>query len=136
MKRVMALDVGEKRIGVAMNWGTSCAFPYAVILRKGKEDIAVILSLAREYAIDTIVLGLPRRTDGTLGKEARALQDFAEELRQRFPGEVVLWDERFSTKEAEKHLIALDTTRSRRKKLIDKIAACLILEAYLARETT
>ncbi len=136
MKRVMALDVGEKRIGVAMNWGTSCAFPYTVILRKGKEDITVILSLAREYAIDTIVLGLPRRTDGTLGKEAEALQGFAEELRRRFPGEVVLWDERFSTKEAEKHLIALDTTRSRRKKLVDKIAACLILEAYLARETT
>lgn len=134
MKRVMALDVGEKRIGVAMNWGTPLAFPYTVLLRRGREDIAAILSLAREFAVDTIVLGLPRRTDGTLGREAQALEEFAEELRRVFPGEVVLWDERFSTREAEKCLLALDATRSRRKKLRDKIAACLILEAYLARE--
>ncbi len=134
MKRVMALDVGEKRIGVALNWGTSCAFPYTVLLREGKKDIATLVSLARELSVDTIVLGFPRRTDGSLGKEAQALWEFAEELKKHFPGEIVLWDERFSTKEAEKHLIALDTTRSRRKKLVDKIAACLILEAYLARE--
>ncbi|MCS7242242.1 MAG: Holliday junction resolvase RuvX [Candidatus Caldatribacterium sp.] len=136
MKRVMALDVGEKRIGVALNWGTPFAFPYTVLLRKGKTDIVAVLSLAREFAVDTIVVGFPRRTDGTIGKEAQALEEFAGELRKHFPGEVVLWDERFSTKEAEKHLIALDTSRARRRKLIDKIAACLILEAYLAREST
>ncbi|MEN3184112.1 MAG: Holliday junction resolvase RuvX [Atribacterota bacterium] len=136
MKRVMALDVGEKRIGVALNWGTPCAFPHTVLPRRGKGDIAAILSLAREFSVDTIVLGFPRRTDGTVGREAQALEAFAEELRRHFPGEVVLWDERFSTKEAEKHLIALDTSRSRRKQLVDKIAACLILEAYLAREKT
>lgn len=135
MKRVMALDVGEKRIGVAMNWGTAFAFPYTVLPRTGKE-IQAILALARKFSIDTIVLGLPVRTDGTLGKEAKALEAFAADLRRHFPGEVVLWDERFSTKAAEKALIALDTTRARRKKLVDKIAASLILESYLAREGT
>lgn len=135
MKRVMALDVGEKRIGVALNWGTRLAFPHAVLPRKGEEDIATLLALAQKFQIDTIVLGLPLRTGGTPGKEAQALREFARELEKRFPGSVELFDERFSTKEAERRLVELDTTRARRKRLIDKIAACLILEAYLARET-
>uniref|UniRef100_A0A7V4DFL5 Putative pre-16S rRNA nuclease n=1 Tax=Candidatus Caldatribacterium californiense TaxID=1454726 RepID=A0A7V4DFL5_9BACT len=134
MKRVMALDVGEKRIGIAMNWGTGLAFPYRMLPRKGKDDVARILALARECYIDTIVLGFPIRTDGTKGKEAEALEEFAAELRQHFPGEVVLVDERFSTREAERHLLDLDTSRAKRKRLVDKIAACLILETYLARE--
>lgn len=136
MKRVMALDVGERRIGVAVNRGVQCAFPYTVLLREGKEDVARILALARELEVDTIVVGLPIRTDASLKKEAESVLDFVEALKRRFPGKVELFDERFSTREAERRLIELETSRAKRKRLIDKISAALILEAYLARERT
>jgi len=134
MKQVMALDIGEKRIGVAVNRGTSCAFPHTVLLRKGKGDVARVLFLARELGVDTIVVGLPVRTDASLRREAESVLSFVEALRERFSGKVELFDERFSTREAERRLIELETSRAKRKGLIDKISAALILEAYLARE--
>ncbi len=133
MKRVMAIDWGEKRIGVAFNQGTGFSFPSEVIEARGQEGIDRVLALAQELKAEVIVVGLPLRLDASFQKEAQEVERFKEELEKHFEGEVVLWDERLSTKEAEKRLIEADLSRKKRKKVVDKISAALILEAYLSR---
>lgn len=132
MKRVMAIDWGEKRIGVAFNQGTDFSFPCEVIEAEGEEAINKILALAKELKAEVIVVGLPLHLDASFQEEARRVEKFKRKLEQSFEGEVVLWDERLSTKEAEKRLIEADLSRRKRKKVIDKVSAALILETYLS----
>lgn len=132
MKRVVALDVGEKRIGVAFNQGGPIAFPYRVLEDQG--DIGSLLRVAQELGAEEIVIGLPLRTDGSLGERAERIKTLKEGIERVFSGKVVLWDERFSTREAERRLIEGGMKRSKRKKTTDQLAAALILQAYLDRE--
>lgn len=132
MKRVMAIDWGEKRIGVAFNQGTGFSFPGEVIEAGGQKGVDRVLALARELKAEVIVVGLPLRLDASLRREAQKVEEFKGELEKHFAGEVVLWDERLSTKEAEKRLIEADLSRKKRKKVVDKVSAALILETYLS----
>jgi len=128
----MALDLGEKRIGVALNRGTSMAFPHTVIeVEKRKNTVDEILEMARECDVDVILVGWPLRTDGTQREEAARASRLKKKLEQSYPGEVVLWDERFSTREAERRLLELDMSRKNRRKVIDQVAAACILQSYL-----
>lgn len=130
----MGLDVGEKTIGVALSdplgW---TAQGLTTIRRRGKleEDLEALLRLAKEYHVERVVVGLPRNMNGTLGPQARKVLDFIQALEERLKLPVVPWDERLTTSAAEKVLITADLSRRRRKSVLDRLAAVLILQSYL-----
>ncbi|MBC7104825.1 MAG: Holliday junction resolvase RuvX [Firmicutes bacterium] len=131
--RILGLDVGDKRIGVAVSdpLGVT-ARGVAVIRREDEErDLERLGRLARELGVGRVVVGLPRRTDGTLGSAARAVGEFAARLERALGIPVVLWDERFTSAAAERLLVSADVRRARRRRVIDKVAAALILQNYL-----
>ncbi|MEI6157540.1 MAG: Holliday junction resolvase RuvX, partial [Atribacterota bacterium] len=109
MKKMMALDLGEKRMGIALNRGTRFAFPWQVFSSGTvKENINTILDIVRQLDIETIVIGFPIRLNTAIKEEAQRVLRFKEELGKYFPGEIVLFDERLTTKEAEKRLLEMD----------------------------
>lgn len=132
--RTMALDLGSKTIGVAVSDATGLiARGVETIRRQGtNKDIERIEQLVAQEEVDTIVLGYPKNMNGTVGTRAEISEIFAAALRQHFPAlSVRLWDERLSTVAAEKVLIDADLRRSKRKKIIDMMAAVVILQNYL-----
>mgnify|MGYP000900619776 CR=1 FL=1 len=131
--RVMGLDVGENTIGVAVSDPLGItAQGVTVIRRRGiKSDLAEIGKLAREYEVSKFVVGMPRRTDGSFGPEAEKVRAFGRKLEGELRLPVEYWDERFSTAAAERILLEGDVSRARRKQVIDKLAAVVILQAYL-----
>ena len=132
---VMALDVGTKRIGVAVADPTqSFALPVAVLERTNlRADLERIADLARDYQADEIVVGDPLRLSGERGPAAEQIDRFVEHLRKSFTGKIHRVDERLTTAQAQKTLIAADVSRAKRKMVVDKMAAALILETFLAR---
>lgn len=131
--KVMGLDPGSKRVGVALsdNLGMTASGLTTLTWRKREDLLAGIHRLVEEYKVEKIVVGLPRRMDGSLGPEAKAALSLAEELESCEGLEIVTWDERFSTVAAERVLIEADVSRKKRKKLRDKVAAAYILQGYL-----
>ena len=131
--RIMGLDVGEKRIGIAisdpMGW---TAQGHSVLLRSNLEaDLKSIGQLCQDYEVEKIVVGLPLNMDGTIGPKAQEVQGFARSLETGLAIEIAYWDERLTTKSAERVLIEADLSRRRRKQVIDKMAAVHILQGYL-----
>lgn len=96
--------------------------------------LARVAGLVEEYGVECIILGLPRRLDGTKGPESQRTMAMAGELRRHLGIEVDTWDEWFSTKEAERVLLEADLSRQRRKQVLDKVAAVYILQNYLDRQ--
>ena len=133
--RVLALDSGEKRIGVAVSDPLGIiAQGVTVITRKDPEtDLNEIKKIIEEYKAESVVVGMPINMDGTKGKSAEKVNEFVETLKGRLSIPVYTYDERLSTKESEKFLISADVSRKKRKGVIDKMAAQLILESYLER---
>jgi putative Holliday junction resolvase len=134
--RILGLDVGEKTIGIAvsdlMGW---TAQGVTVVRRTSLEkDLAALRDLVEEYQVDKLVLGLPRRTDGSYGPETEKIYQFASVLEREFALPVEYWDERFSTVSAERILLEGDVSRAKRRKVIDQVAATVILQAYLDRK--
>jgi putative Holliday junction resolvase len=132
---LLALDVGSKRIGVALADPTGTfALPVTVIERTNlKADLERIRALAREYGVDEIVVGDPLTLSGERGPAAEKIDRFVERLARVFGGAIHRIDERMTTAQATKSLIAADMSRAKRKTVVDKMAAALILETYLAR---
>ncbi len=133
--RLLALDVGDVRIGVAVCDSLEiAAFPVGVVKRVGslKRDIAAVGALAVEQEAEGVVVGLPLSLDGEVGPQAEKTQGFAKALAKLVPVPVVLWDESLSSVEAEEILIAQGVSRAKRRLRIDQTAAALILESYLA----
>jgi len=132
---VLALDLGAKRIGVAVADPTgSFALPLTVLERTTlKADLERICGLVREYSVDEMVIGYPVRLTGERGPAAEKTDRFIEQLARVFHGRIHRVDERLTTAQATKSLIAADVSRSKRKAVIDKMAAALILESFLAR---
>ncbi len=132
---VMALDVGTKRIGVAVaDPSGSFALPVTVLERTNvRADLERIANLVREYEAGEIVVGDPLRLSGERGPAAEQIDRFVEQLRKSFSGPVHRVDERLTTAQAQKALIAADVSRAKRKTVVDKMAAALILETFLAR---
>ena len=132
--RAMSLDVGTKTIGIATSdllW--MIANGIETIRRTSVErDFTRIGELIKEHEVSTLVVGYPKNMNGSIGERAQICEAFAEELRTRFPqAKVVLWDERLSTVAAEKVLVDADMRRNKRKKIIDMMAAVVILQNYL-----
>jgi len=132
----MALDVGSKRIGVAVaDPSESFALPVAVVERTNlRADMQRIADLAAEYQAAEIVVGDPIRLSGERGPAAERMDRFVEQLGKHFAGAIHRVDERMTTAQAQKTLIAADVRRSKRKAVVDKMAAALILETFLARK--
>ena len=130
--RVLALDVGDKRIGIAVSDQMRLiATPHSVYTRVGyTPDVKHIQALCRETAADLIVCGLPRNMDGSVGFQAEKVMAFAEKLRESGLT-VVFQDERLSTVSAHHALIEGGMRRENRKDHVDKVAAAVILQTYL-----
>lgn len=132
---LLALDVGSKRIGVAVADPTGTfALPLTVLERTNlKADLQRISELAREYSVDEMVIGYPMTLAGQTGPAAEKMDRFIEQLSRVFTGAIHRVDERLTTAQATKTLISADVSRAKRKTVVDKMAAALILESYLAR---
>lgn len=129
--RLMGLDLGERRIGVAVSDPSQVlARGIAVIERRSVEkDLEAIAGLAEEYEVEAIVVGYPRRLNGTAGEEAKKAEAFAAQIEAHLELPVILWDERLSTVRAAR---ALAEGGKRKRRLgIDAVAAVVILQDYL-----
>jgi putative holliday junction resolvase len=131
--RILALDVGDKRIGVALSDETAVlATGQPTLERVGpRKDVKAVAELVRRHEAGEVVVGLPRRLDGTVGPQAEKVLAFMEDLRGALKVPVVPWDERFTTAAAQQALIEGGVSRRDRKGLVDKVAAVLILQGYL-----
>lgn len=131
--RILGIDYGTKRLGLALSDEDEIlASPLPVRVRTTiKEDLHFLAGLIREKQVGKIVLGLPLNMNGSQGEMARAVQDFAGQLRRACNIPVILFDERLTTSEAERVLVQADISRKKRKNLRDGLAAVLILQGYL-----
>ncbi|HZZ66209.1 MAG TPA: Holliday junction resolvase RuvX [Candidatus Baltobacteraceae bacterium] len=132
---LLALDVGTKRIGLAVaDPGNTFALPLTVIERTNiRTDLARIAGIVQEYGVTELVVGDPVTLSGQRGPAAQTIDRFVEQLQEVFTGPVHRVDERMTTAQATKQLIAADVRRSKRRTIVDKMAAALILETFLAR---
>ena len=132
--RIMGLDVGEKTIGIALSdplgW---TAQGLETIRRKDNIDeyLSRLKKIIRDYEVERVVVGLPKNMNGTLGPSAERAKDFAELIFKETGIPVDMWDERLSTMAAERTLLEGDVSRAKRKQVIDKMAAAIILQNYL-----
>lgn len=137
-KRVIALDVGRKKIGVAISdaLGIS-ANPWGYINGESrKKSILKISELVSEYSAGLLIMGIPKNMDGSIGSQAQYCLDFAEELKKVLDIGIEFIDERLSSAEADKLLISAGVSRKKRKDVNDKIAASIILQSFLQRNST
>ena len=136
MGRVMALDVGTKTIGVAVTDPLRMfGQPVTTLGRRGvKTDVLGLLRLVEEYDPDEIVVGMPYELDGSEARSARLARQVGDALGEAVGKPVHYHDERYSSVEAERHLIGVDMSRDKRKQVIDQAAAVVILESWLREQ--
>jgi RNAse H-fold protein YqgF len=131
--RIMALDLGDRRIGVAVSDALGWTAQGVGVVERHRDgrELAEIERLVREREVSEIVVGLPRNMDGSIGPRGEICIAFAEMLRGRLQLPVHLWDERLTTAAAERTLLEADVSRKKRRQVVDKLAATLILQHYL-----
>jgi len=131
--RIMGLDFGTKRIGVAISDpGGSMAHPLDTVEVRGDgSHMEQLQTIAREYGISKVVIGLPYNMDGSIGPSGEKVLAWSEQIKGLLGLPVVLWDERLTTSEAHEFLIGLNIKGKKRKHIVDKIAAGIILKDYL-----
>lgn len=139
MGRVMAIDWGERRVGLALSDESRIiASPHDVIKRGNSldRDLGRIADIASENQVDLIIFGLPMRLDGSMGPAARGALEVVEKLRVKTSVPVQTWDERLSTAAAERAMVGGDVSRNKRKQKIDQVAAALFLQTFLDSPST
>jgi putative Holliday junction resolvase len=131
--RIMGLDIGSHTVGIAISDELGItAQGLKTIRRKSMEkDLTEIKTIISKFEIEKIVAGLPKNMDGTLGKGAEMVFQWIEAFKEKINLPVITWDERLTTVEASKILLEADLSRKKRKRVIDKLAAVLILQGYL-----
>ncbi|MBR2774410.1 MAG: Holliday junction resolvase RuvX [Selenomonadaceae bacterium] len=132
--RALALDIGDKTIGVAVSdlLGITAQGVETIRRKSNKDDLKRLSELVTRYEATTFIIGLPKNMDGTEGTRCELVRKFAAKLSAAFPGvNQIFWDERLSTVAATKNLIAADVSRRKRKQVIDKMAAVYILQGWL-----
>jgi putative holliday junction resolvase len=134
--RVLGLDIGSKRIGVAVSdeLGLTAQGLETLICKNPDEDLGKIARLAEEYHVMEIVVGMPYNMNGTEGPQAQKVRALMQRIGEETHRPVQEWDERLSTAAADRALLEADMSRSKRRKVIDKIAAVIILQGYLDRQ--
>ncbi|MGB9661194.1 MAG: Holliday junction resolvase RuvX [Moorellaceae bacterium] len=131
--RIMGLDIGDRTIGVALSDPLGWTAQSLTTIRRShtEEDLAALSKLVQEYEVGRIVVGLPLSLNGTWGPQAQKVKEFVHKLGKILAVPVVLWDERLTTAAAERILLEADLSRRRRKGIVDRLAAALILQSYL-----
>ncbi|MCG3089204.1 Holliday junction resolvase RuvX [Sporosarcina cyprini] len=133
--RTMGLDVGSKTVGVAISdalgWTAQGIETVKIDENAGQFGVERIKKLVTEYDVDAFVVGYPKNMNNSVGPRGEASEKYAELLKEEFGLPVVLWDERLTTMAAERMLIDADVSRKKRKDVIDKMAAVMILQGYL-----
>lgn len=135
-KRIIGLDVGSKTIGVAVSdaMGWTAQGIDTLRINEENEDFGIdqLIKIIDEYDVDTVIIGLPKNMNNSIGPRGEASIQFKDLLQQERPElKMVMWDERLSTVGAERTLLEADVSRKKRKKVIDKMAAVFILQGYL-----
>lgn len=135
MSAILAVDVGSVRLGLAICEHPDLpAVPLVTIAHASREaDVASVIAVARERGATTIIVGNPLRMDGTIGPAAEKINRFADALGAAFDGQVTLVDERLTSAAAAKRLQSSELSGSKRRKIVDQMAAVEILESYRAR---
>ncbi|MDR9792171.1 Holliday junction resolvase RuvX [Aeribacillus pallidus] len=133
--RIIGLDLGSKTLGVAVSdelgWTAQGVETISINEDEGEFGIQRLSELIKKYEVEKIVVGYPKNMNGTVGPRGEASERFAALLNEQFQLPVILWDERLSTMEAERFLIEADVSRRKRRQVIDKMAAVIILQSYL-----
>jgi putative Holliday junction resolvase len=131
--RILGLDYGEKRIGAAIcdELGMTAQGLPTILRKSKKHDLDILGNLIKSYNVEKIVIGYPVRLDGSEGIQCEKVNRFSVLLDKTFSLPVINWPETLSTKEAEEILINSGVRWQKRKKMVDKLAACLILQNYL-----
>lgn len=133
MKRIMALDAGDKRIGVAISDPLGITAQGLKVLANSPDVYTEIAKICQEYQVEKIVVGLPKNMNNTLGPRAEWSMDFAAKVGQVTGLPVEMEDERLTTAAATRVMLDADMSRSKRRKVVDKMAAVLILQNYLSK---
>lgn len=133
--RIMALDVGSRTIGIACSDALLMTAQGIETIRRTslENDFNRLRELISEYEVHELVVGMPKNMNGTKGDRAEKTEEFVEKMKAVIDLPVTFWDERLSTVMAERQLIAADVSRKKRKSVIDKMAAVVILQGYLDR---
>ncbi|MEF3303081.1 Holliday junction resolvase RuvX [Paenibacillus sp. GYB003] len=133
MGRTMGLDYGDKTIGVAISdeLGWTAQGVEVIRRRKPEDDMERLRQLSAEYGVTNIVVGLPKNMNNTVGPRGELCIAFSESLRESLRLPVSMWDERLSTVSAQRTLLEADVSRKKRKQVVDKMAAAIILQNYL-----
>ncbi|NLZ39191.1 MAG: Holliday junction resolvase RuvX [Firmicutes bacterium] len=131
--RILGLDVGDRTIGIAVSDELGWTAQGVEVIRRSEweTDVQRIRELCEQYKVSLLVVGYPKNMDGTIGPRAEMAANFAKRLAAELDLPVKLWDERLTTVEAERMLVSADVSRAKRRKVIDKMAAVLILQNYL-----
>lgn len=133
--RILGLDIGDKTIGVAISdpLGITAQGIKTIMRKNKKTDIEEVKKVCEEYQVETIVAGLPKNMNGTLGPQSEKVLNFCEALKNNLDISIEMWDERLTTVAAHRAMLEADLSRAKRKKIVDKIAATYILQGYLDR---
>lgn len=136
MARILAIDYGKTRMGLAISdpLGITAQSLPTLSLKNSADILSEIKNLVKEKEVTTIVLGLPRNMDGTLGEEAKKVEEFGRRLSQEIDIQVEFWDERLSSVESQRTLREEKRKIKQKKELVDRISASLILQGYLDRK--
>ena len=135
MKRILGLDLGQKTIGVAISDPLGFTAQGLTTIRrnnKGK-DIEDLKKICDDYSVETIVIGLPKNMNGTIGPSGEIAMEFGKIVEEELKIKVEFWDERLTTVAAHKAMLEADLSRNKRKKIVDKVASTYILQGYLDR---
>ena len=137
MGRVLGLDLGSKTIGIAcsdlLKIVASGVETYRFAENDVEDALKHVLQVAKERDVEKFVLGLPKHMNGDIGERAQICLDFKDKLEEASGLQVIMIDERWTTKQAERGLLQADMSRKKRKQVIDKMAAVIILQTYLDR---
>ena len=132
MERILALDIGYIRIGVAISDPLGIFAQGVCVLKNKSGWHDEVTTLVSERGVTTLLIGLPRRTDGKIGEAEEHMKQEAEKFKALLPNvKVILYDERFTTVIAEQSMLEADTSRAGRKQKIDQVAATVLLQSYL-----
>ena len=133
--RIMSLDVGSRTIGIACSDALLMTAQGIETIRRTslEKDFNRLQELIAEYEVHELVVGMPKNMNGTKGERAEKTEEFVEKMKEVIDLPVTYWDERLSTVMAERQLIAADVSRKKRKSVIDKMAAVVIVQGYLDR---
>ena len=133
--RIMAIDYGDAHTGIAISDPTGFLAGFTTTIHAYRPEVVAdqVVALAVEHGAQELVLGYPKNMDGTIGFKAEEVRQFIADLTAQRSIEVIWVDERLTTVSAERTLLEADVSRAKRKKVIDKMAAVLILQSYLDR---